>query len=76
MIGSKNKVYATLQEIKKDDRYKKSIDKLYAPIGLDIGSNRVKEIALGILCEIFLVKNGKKPAFMRDLFQEKIKKNG
>ena len=75
MIGSKNKVFATLQEIKKDDGFKKSIDKLYAPIGLDMGSNRVKEIALGILCEIFLVKNGKKPAFMRDLFQEKIKKN-
>ena len=75
MIGSKNKVFKTLQEIKKDAKYKDSIDKLYAPIGLDMGSNKVKEIALGILCEIFLVKNGKKPAFMRDLFQEKIKKN-
>lgn len=72
MIGSKNKVLKTLQEIKKDDRYKDNIDKLYAPIGIDIGSNRVKEIALGILCEIFLVKNNKKPQFMRDIFKEQI----
>lgn len=74
MIGSKNKVLKTLTQIKEDDRYKDNIGKLYAPIGIDIGSNKVKEIALGILCEIFLVKNNKKPQFMRDIFNEKIKK--
>jgi probable xanthine dehydrogenase accessory factor len=75
MIGSKNKVLKTLTQIKEDDRYKDNIEKLYAPIGIDIGSNKVKEIALGILCEIFLVKNNKKPQFMRDIFNEKIKNN-
>ena len=75
MIGSKNKVLKTLTQIKEDDRYKDNIEKLYAPIGIDIGSNKVKEIALGILCEIFLVKNNKKPQFMRDIFNKKIKNN-
>lgn len=74
MIGSKNKVAKTLEILEQDDRFKDSLDRLYAPIGIDIGSNRVKEIALGILCEIFLVKNGKQPRFMRDIYKEKVGK--
>lgn len=72
MIGSQRKVKATIDELSKDDRYKDSIEKLYAPIGLDIGSNLPKEIALSIVCEIVLVKNGKKPKLMKDVYKEKL----
>lgn len=72
MIGSQRKVKTTLDELSKDERFKDSLYKLYAPIGLDIGSNLPKEIALSIMCEIVLVKNNKKPALMRDLYKEKM----
>ena len=33
------------------------LQKVYAPIGINISSNSVEEIAFGIMAEILLVKN-------------------
>jgi xanthine dehydrogenase accessory factor len=56
MIGSRRKVRDTLEELKKDVP-EEHLKKVYAPIGLDIASREPKEIALGILAEILMVKN-------------------
>lgn len=75
MIGSTRKVKGTLDVLGEDGRYKDSLKKLHAPIGLDIGSNLPSEIALSIMCEIILTKNGKdKARFMRELYKEKVDK--
>ena len=41
-------------------------DRLYAPVGLDIGGDRPEEIALAILAEIQAFFTGRKGGFLRD----------
>ena len=55
MIGSKNKVGAIFDRLKKE-RIKIS-ENVYSPIGLDVGSATPAGIALSIIAEILKVKN-------------------
>jgi xanthine dehydrogenase accessory factor len=56
MIGSKTKVNKFFDELKKSIN-KKKINKVHAPIGLDIGAKTAEEIAVSILAEIIREKN-------------------
>lgn len=58
MIGSSNKVRTTFRYLLAQGVPREKIDAVYAPMGLNIASVRPKEIALSILSEILLVKNG------------------
>lgn len=59
MIGSRKKVAAT-KEILLHEGYKKAdIERIYAPIGLNIGAQTPAEIAVSILAQIIEVKNQK-----------------
>ncbi len=58
MIGSKKKVITTFKKLEKNG-YKDEIKKIYAPIGLDIGTQTPEEIALSIVSEILKVKSKK-----------------
>lgn len=53
--------------------------KIYAPTGLDIGSETPEEIALAILSELQAVMKGKDPSFLRDkkgpIHMEELKSN-
>ncbi len=55
MIGSKNKVETIFEHLTKQGL--KISDKVYSPIGLDVGSETPAGIALSILAEILKVKN-------------------
>ncbi|MFA5778573.1 MAG: XdhC/CoxI family protein [Elusimicrobiota bacterium] len=55
MIGSKTKVGAIFDRLKKERI--KITDKVYSPIGLDVGSETPAGIALSIIAEILKVKN-------------------
>jgi len=57
MIGSKTKVAELFSTLKKEGIKDSELDKIYAPIGLDIGSSAPSEIAAAILAEILLIKN-------------------
>ena len=61
MIGSKNKI-ATMREsfIEKGWATAKQWDAIYAPVGLDIKSKTVEEIALSIAAQLVLVRNSRK----------------
>ena len=56
-MGSKNKVITILRNLIDKGCNKENLDKVYAPIGLDIASGRPEEIAISIISEILLVKN-------------------
>ncbi len=61
MIGSKNKIAAMRASFLEDklataDQW----NRIYAPIGLDIKSQSVEEIAVSIAAQLVMVRNGKK----------------
>lgn len=57
MIGSKKKWNTLKEELLKEGVEKELLDNVYAPVGLNISSNDVSEIAFGIMAELLLVKN-------------------
>lgn len=60
MIGSKRRVLAILRNLKKSGLTKKQLAKLervYAPIGLEIGAKSPQEISVSILAQIIQVMN-------------------
>ena len=57
MIGSDKKVTALFDKLRGEGVEQKELDRVYAPIGLDIADALPAEIAVAILAEILLVKN-------------------
>ncbi len=57
LIGSKKKIIQIKDELLKEGISQNLIDRVYAPIGLDISDSTPEEIALGILSEILIIKN-------------------
>jgi xanthine dehydrogenase accessory factor len=57
MIGSEKKVSTLLDNLRAEGRAQAELDRIYAPIGLDIADALPAEIAVAILAEILLVKN-------------------
>lgn len=65
MIGSKNKVTMMKKDfIRHGWATPEEWDKIHAPIGLDIKSQSVQEIAISIAAQLVLVKNCKKPPYV------------
>lgn len=57
MIGSKSKVKKTISKLLDEGFSKDLLNKIYSPIGIDLGGERPEDIALGIMAEISLVIN-------------------
>jgi len=57
MIGSKNKVHNTLQALIEKGFLKEQLDKIYAPVGIDLKGPSPEEIALSIMTEMVVIKN-------------------
>lgn len=57
MIGSKAKVSALIEKLRAEGVPQAKLERVYAPIGLDIADAAPEEIAVAILAEILLVKN-------------------
>jgi len=61
MIGSKRRVKACFQRFREEEKVAEEvIQRVHAPIGLDISSETPEEIALSILAEIIKVRRGGK----------------
>ncbi len=65
MIGSRRRVIALKKELLESDPSLGGLDRLYAPIGLDIGAEGPAEIALSILAEVTAVRRGASGGFLR-----------
>lgn len=57
MIGSKNKVRITRENLLKEGYTKEQLDEVHAPIGIPLGGQLPEEIAVSIMAEIIKVKN-------------------
>jgi xanthine dehydrogenase accessory factor len=57
MIGSENKVRKVMELLKKKGYSKEKLDKVFAPIGLDIAAKTPEEIAVAIMAQIIWKKN-------------------
>jgi xanthine dehydrogenase accessory factor len=63
MIGSKRRIKACFQRFRDEEKIAEEvIERVYAPIGLDIATETPAEIALSILAEIIKVRRGGKAA--------------
>ena len=60
MIGSRRKNRLLYDELLKEGVSQELIDRVHAPIGLDIGSETPEEIAISIVAEIIKERAGKK----------------
>lgn len=58
MIGSRKKVADVFAQLRSEGMEEAVLRKVYAPIGLDLGAETPEEIALSILAEIMMVRNG------------------
>ncbi len=59
MIGSRRRIKACFQRFRDEDKISEElIEKVYAPIGLDIGTETPAEIAMAILGEVIKVRRG------------------
>jgi len=58
MIGSKKKVKEVKERLSQKGISQQQLDRVYAPIGIEIGAETPEEIAISILAEIIKVKRG------------------
>jgi xanthine dehydrogenase accessory factor len=58
LIGSKRRTNIVLQRLKEDGADEKRLQRVRAPVGLDIGAVTPEEVALAILSEIVAVRRG------------------
>ena len=59
MLGSKNKIKAVWETLKREGASEERLEAVHAPIGFDIGAQTPHEIAIAILAEIVAVRNKK-----------------
>ena len=63
MIGSRRRIKACFQRFREEEKVTdEAIERIYAPIGLDIATETPAEIALSILGEVIKVRRGGKAA--------------
>lgn len=63
MIGSRAKCQTIRDHLRADGVTAEALDRVYAPIGLELGGTTPQEIAVAILAEIIAVRRGGRGAF-------------
>ena len=58
MIGSKRKVLSVVRELEKEGIPRAAFERVYAPMGLDIGAVSPEEIAISVAAEMIAVRRG------------------
>ena len=59
MLASRRKIQSLFAMLKERGVTQKELDFVHTPIGLDLGGETPQELAVGILAQLLLVKNGK-----------------
>lgn len=69
MVASKRKVINIFKNLKADGIAQEQLDRVYSPIGLEIGSETAQEIAVSIIGEIIKVSRERKPVNVKQLIK-------
>ena len=56
MIGSRRKVLNVVRELEKEGISREALEKIHAPMGLDIGAVSPEEIAVSVTAEMIAVR--------------------
>jgi xanthine dehydrogenase accessory factor len=56
MIGSKRKTISVVHELEKEGIQREAFDKVFAPMGLEIGAEMPEEIAISVVAEMIAVR--------------------
>jgi xanthine dehydrogenase accessory factor len=56
MIGSKRKTISVVHELEKEGIPRKEFEKVFAPMGLEIGAETPEEIAISVVAEMIAVR--------------------
>lgn len=59
MIGSSKKIHALFEKLNSKGITMEQLESVYTPIGLDLGGETPEEIAVSIISEILMLKNGR-----------------
>jgi xanthine dehydrogenase accessory factor len=59
MIGSRRKIAMVYDKLREEGCTQKDIDRVYAPVGLEIGAETPEEIAVSIVAELISVRAGR-----------------
>jgi len=71
MIGSKRKVLSVYQALEKEGFRREEFERVYAPMGLEIGALTPEEIALSVVAELVAVRRNAANAAHKRLVVEK-----
>jgi xanthine/CO dehydrogenase XdhC/CoxF family maturation factor/thioredoxin reductase len=71
LIGSKRKVFRLLQRIAASGD-KLALERVYAPVGLDIGAAGPDEIAVSIVAELIALRHGRTVTHLRAVHDERL----
>jgi xanthine dehydrogenase accessory factor len=66
MIGSRRKVQQVFEELRERGVTQTQLDKVYAPLGLDIGADAPAEIAVSVVAEVLAVMRGRSAKHFRE----------
>lgn len=69
-IGSRKTQRERMDRLRANGHTEEQLERLYGPVGLDLGGRSVEETALAILAEITAVRHGGSAGFMRRRMQE------
>lgn len=67
MIGSRRRVRATYAQLLDDGISRDQLDRIHAPVGLDLGAETPEEIAVAVAAELVLVHRGGSGRPLRDV---------
>lgn len=67
MIGSRRRVRATYVQLLEEGIDRARVDRIHAPVGLDIGAETPEEIAISVAAELVLLDRGGSGGMLRDV---------
>ena len=67
MIGSRRRVRATYVQLLEEGIDRALLDRIYAPVGLDVGAETPEEIAIAVAAELVMVRRGGTGTSLKDV---------
>ena len=72
LVGSRRKVFRLVERVSRKRAGAIALDRLYAPVGLDIGAITPAEIAVSIVAELIALRHGHAATHLRALSDERL----